>query len=123
MNGDGIVPPQGLNVINEKKTIYGLPQKIPCGGGGTTITVKPPTPVKAGSGEQIKITAGTYSPAEIPPISTKSQTFKTGSGCRVVVMSSADRTIKSGGSGTKVTILTPLKIRMGGGMKAAKTSA
>lgn len=113
MNGDGIVPPQGLNVINEKKTLYGLPLSVPSGGGGTRITAKTPTGLKFGSGQSIKIIDGTYTPAVKPPVSTDPHTSFTGSGMCVKIIDVKKSTVKSGGGGTRINIITPVFIRNG----------
>jgi hypothetical protein len=120
-NGDGIVPPQGMNVINEKRTIYGLPLAIPAGGGGTKVTAKFPKPVKFPAGMSVKITGGTYSPAPPPPPphSGGNEVLRTGSGMVLRVMT-ASPSVRTGGSGTKIKIMTPIFIKIGSGQKAAK---
>jgi len=120
MNGDGIVPPQGLNVINEKKTLYGLPLSVPTGGGGTRITAKRPTGLRFGSGQTVKIIDGTYTPTVRPPISTDPRSAKIGSG--VIVRIVTPTGIKCSGGGTTVKIVTPLFVRNGGGMKSGKAA-
>jgi hypothetical protein len=118
MNGDGIVPPQGLNIINEKKILYGLPLGIPTGGGGTKVTAQFPQALKFPSGMSVKITGGTYSPAPKPPIHTgDNDVLRCGSGAIVRIVTPTG--IKTGGGGTTVKIVTPIKIQMGGGMKTA----
>jgi hypothetical protein len=121
MNGDGIVPPQGLNVIEKRDTLYGLPLAVPTGGGGTKITAKTPTGLKFGSGQMIKIIDGTYTPAVKPPVSTDPKSSKTGAGMVVKIVSVEHSTIKTGGGGTRINIITPLFVRNGGGMRSVKT--
>lgn len=116
-NGDGIVPPQGLNVIEKQDTLYGLPLAIPTGGGGTKVTVKQPTGLKFGSGMVVKLIDGTYTPAVLPPVSTDPKSAKIGSGAIVRIVTPLG--IQSGG-GTIIRIVTPIKIQNGGGVKAAK---
>lgn len=118
-NGDGIVPPQGMNVIEKRDTMYGLPLGIPTGGGGTKVTAKFPQAVKFPSGVVVKITGGQHSPAPIPPIHTgDNDVLRNGSGSIVRIVTPTG--IKSGGGGTTVKIVTPVYIRNGGGQKSAK---
>lgn len=120
MTGEGIVPPQGMNVINEKRTIYGLPLAVPVGAAGTIVKVKPGSLARNGSGMSVRIIAGTYTPATLPPAQTQSTYYeKNGSGqiVRVVIPARAPN-----GSGVIVRVITPVTVPQGAGMKSFKVN-
>lgn len=124
MPGEGIVPPQGMNVINEKRTIYGLPMAIGAGGSGTQVKAKTPTSNKQGSGQTVKLISGDYTPATLPPTMPGGfvGNMKTGSGQSVAVIPDAQIPKCQPPSACRVIIVTPTVIKNGGGQQSVKIS-
>ena len=118
MAGEGIVPPQGMNVINEKRTIYGLPLAVPVGAAGTRITIKDSPKARNAAGCSVKIIAGEYSPAVLPPVESGAvKQSKNGSGTAIRVVTP---TRAQNPSGIAVRVITPIKLTMGSGMSAGQ---
>jgi len=120
MTGEGIVPPQGMNVINEKRTIYGLPLAVPVGAAGTRVTVKEGAKAKNGSGMSARITAGTYSPTVMPPPLVQSTFYEKNGGGQIVRVVTPTRAPNA--SAIIVKVITPVTVKQGSGMVTIKTS-
>jgi len=114
-NGDGIVPPQGFNGNANDRTIFGMPLAVLSGGSGMKILIKPAQKNPQGSGMQVRIIAGTYSPAVLPPVIKDSSYIRqmpAGMTVKIVPQTS----IQSGGGGTIVRVSTPIVVRSGAGI-------
>lgn len=121
MPGEGIVPPQGMTVIDDNKTIYGLPLAVPSGGAGIRIKINLPNTTKTGSGQKIAIIGDFIpTPPRPEPIDKQQKIARVGSGVFIKAILSADQAVRTGGSGTRVTITTPTLIRNGGGMRSLR---
>ena len=118
MAGEGIVPPQGMNVINEKRTIYGLPLAVPCGSAGTKIVIKQSPKAQSGAGVKLTIISGTFTPTIFPPTESGAvRQNRSGSGTAIQVV---NPTKPQNGGGLRIIVVTPVLCTMGGGMKAVK---
>lgn len=118
MTGEGIVPPQGMNVINEKRTIYGLPLAVPVGAAGTKVTIKEGAKAKNGSGMSARIIAGTYTPAVMPPGQVQSTYYEKNGGGQIVRVISPTRAPNA--AGIVVNVITPVKVQQGAGMQMVR---
>lgn len=114
---ESLTPPQGLIAITERKTIYGMPMGIGCGGGNTKVTTSLPPAYKAGGGMRFSLIPGDWHPAVLPPvIEFPNYTKAAGSGVAVSLMLSSELPNASGGGSMRVLVVSDVvDVRNGGG--------